>query len=228
MMFKWSWRENDHLRREGSAALVDASIAAGVRRFVQESFAPVYADAGDRWIDETWPLEPVAYNRTVLDAEHSAARFAESGRAGVILRFAAFYGADSFVLHEMIRMIAKGWSPIPGSPDAFMSSVSHDDAASAVVASLGVPSGAYNVTDDEPLRRGEWIASLAATVGLPQPKPLPRWLGRFGGSLMELLSRSLRMSNAKLRAASGWAPACRSARDGWKALAPELREERAA
>src|SRR5215213_10296471 len=87
MLLPWSWRENDRVRREGSAALVDASLAAGVGRFVQESFAPIYEDGGDRWIGEEWPLRPAPYNRTVLDAEGSTARFGAAGGAGVVLRF---------------------------------------------------------------------------------------------------------------------------------------------
>src|SRR5262249_23287362 len=52
MFLPGAWRENDRVRREGSAILVDAAIAGGATRFVQESFAPIYADSGDRWIDE--------------------------------------------------------------------------------------------------------------------------------------------------------------------------------
>ena len=52
MLLPWSWRENDRIRREGSAILAEAAIAAGVERLVQESFAPVFEDGGDRWIDE--------------------------------------------------------------------------------------------------------------------------------------------------------------------------------
>jgi 2-alkyl-3-oxoalkanoate reductase len=219
MLFRRSWRENDRIRREGSAALVDAALAAGVSRFVQESFAPIYADGGERWLDETSPVEPVAYNESVLDAERSAERFAASGRTGVVLRFAAFYGPDSRVMHEMIGLIRKGWSPLPGSRDAFISSVSHDDAASAVVAALSAPSGIYNVSDDEPLRRGEWLDTLARSVGVAPPRPFPQWLVRVGGSLMALLARSLRISNAKFRAATGWAPRDRSVREGWAAVA---------
>jgi nucleoside-diphosphate-sugar epimerase len=37
-----AWSETDRIRRDGSAILVDAAIAAGVKRFVQESFAPVF------------------------------------------------------------------------------------------------------------------------------------------------------------------------------------------
>jgi nucleoside-diphosphate-sugar epimerase len=226
MMIRYFWRENDHIRRDGSAALADAAMGAGVKRFLQESFAPVYEDAGDRWIDEQWPIRPTAYNRTVIDAEHSAARFAAGGGAGVVLRFAAFYGGDSRVLHDMLGYVRKGWAPLPGRADAYISSVSHDDAAAAVVAALGVPSGVYNVTDDEPLTRAEWAAALADAIGVDPPKPLPAWFSRLG-STMELLSRSLRMSNRKLRTATEWRPKWPSVREGWRALAPELRAERA-
>src|SRR2546423_2054564 len=88
MLLPWAWRENDRVRRDGSATLVDAAIASGVSRFIQESFAPVYEDGGAQWISEEWPQQPTAYNRTVLDAERSAARFAAHGGSGVVLRFA--------------------------------------------------------------------------------------------------------------------------------------------
>src|SRR3954468_9946508 len=66
MMLPWAWRENDRIRREGSAALARAAGAAGVSRFVQESFAPVYEDGGAAWIDESWPQRPARHTRTVL------------------------------------------------------------------------------------------------------------------------------------------------------------------
>src|SRR5262249_10263949 len=88
MMFRRSWRENDRIRSTGVRNLVDAARACGVMRYIQESFAPLYPDRGDAWIDETTPLEPTRYNRTVLDAEESTRSFTGSGRTGVILRFA--------------------------------------------------------------------------------------------------------------------------------------------
>ena len=98
MFLPGAWDENDRIRRIGSANLVDAALAANVRRFVQESFAPVYPDRGDQWIGEETPIEPVGYNRTIADAEASADRFTQrSGGAGIVLRFGAFYGPDSSV-----------------------------------------------------------------------------------------------------------------------------------
>ncbi len=39
-----AWAANDHVRMEGSAAIVDAAIAAGVGRVVQESVSMIYPD----------------------------------------------------------------------------------------------------------------------------------------------------------------------------------------
>ena len=220
MMLPWEWRENDHIRREGSAALADAAIEAGVHRFMQESFAPIYEDGGDRWIDESWPVRPAPYNRSTLDAERSAARFSERGGAGIVLRFAGFYGPDP-MLGEMIGVVKKGWSPLPGAPDAYWSSLAHEDAASAVVALVDAPAGIYNVCDDEPLVRREFVGAVASAVGVSVPRPMPRFLSALGGKSMELLSRSQRMSNARLKAETGWSPKWPSAREGIPAAVRE-------
>ena len=176
MLLRSSWKENDAVRTRGSSNLVDAALAGGVKRFIQESFAPVYPDCGDRWIDEAVALRPVRYTCSILDAEASAARFTKSGGAGVVLRFAGFYGPDSRFLIEAIGQFRKtGRAFLPGSPDAFASSVSHDDAATAAAAALALAPGTYNVVDDEPVTRRDYFDSLARTLGLPPPKPFPWW-----------------------------------------------------
>ncbi|HET7621553.1 MAG TPA: NAD(P)-dependent oxidoreductase [Gemmatimonadaceae bacterium] len=220
MMLPGAFRENDRIRREGSAIIAAAASAAGVGRFIQESFAPVYADGGDRWLDENAVQRPVRYNRTVLDAEHSAERFGERRGEWVVLRFAWFYGPDSF-LPEMAKVVRNGWAPIPGAADAYWSSVSHDDAASAVVATLTAPPGAYNVCDDEPLTRREVVDAIADAFELPRVKLMPSWATLFMGSLGDLMARSERMSNRKLRGI-GWAPRYPSAREGFRAAAREI------
>jgi nucleoside-diphosphate-sugar epimerase len=222
VFLRGAWKENDRIRRIGSANLVDSAISAGVSRFVQESFAPVYPDRGDRWIDESTPIAPVRYNRTVSDAEGSAARFTRSGGAGVVLRFADFYGPDAVQVHDMIRFVRKGWAAIPGRADAYLSAVSHDDAATAAVAVMGAPAGVYNVTDDEPVTRREFFDLLAKAVGVPSPKIPPAWVARLGGSLGEMLARSLRISNRKLRETTGWRPRYPSMREGWPAVVAEI------
>jgi nucleoside-diphosphate-sugar epimerase len=210
-----AWKENDRVRSLGSSNLVDAALAGGVGRFIQESFAPAYPDCGNRWIEEDTPLRPVRYNRTLLNAEESAARFRKSGGAGVVLRFASFYGPDSRFLAEGIRQVKHGRTFLPGAPEAFVSSVSHDDAATAVAAALRIPAGVYNVVDDEPLTRREYFHSLAGALGVPPPRPLAWWVKLLFGSLGELLSRSQRISNNKLKSTLSWTPKYRSVREGW-------------
>lgn len=225
MMLPWAWRENDRLRRVASSNLADAAIAAGAERFIQESFAPAYPGRGDAWIEEDTPLSPTRYNRTLLDAERSAQRFTRSGATGVVLRFALFYGPDAFQLDDMIRFVRRGWAPLPGTADAYVSSVSHDDAANAVFAALQLPTGAYNVVDDEPLTRRAYFDSLAQALGVAPPALQPAWMARLFGSMGELLARSQRISNRRLRTATGWTPVYPSVRHGWQSLisAPSMR-----
>ncbi|HEX7779989.1 MAG TPA: NAD(P)-dependent oxidoreductase [Vicinamibacterales bacterium] len=215
ILLPWAWSENDRLRRAASAALVDACLASDVSRFIQESFAPVYPDRADRWIDETTPIEPVRYNRSVTDAEASARRFSRAGRTGLIVRFGGFYGPDADQTIELIRMVRKGWALLPGPEGAFISSISHDDAAAAVAATLTIPAGVYNVVDDEPVTHRVFVNSLAQTLGVGPPRLPPVWLTPLFGSIGKMAARSLRISNRKLRSASGWKPRVPSVREGW-------------
>jgi nucleoside-diphosphate-sugar epimerase len=221
MFLPGAWRENDRIRRDGSANLVEAALATAATRFVQESFAPIYEPAGDRWLDESCPQRPAPYNRSLLDAEASAERFTSEGGVGVVLRFGAFYGPDEFG-RVFVNMTRKGWAPIPGPREGFFSSIAHDDAAMAVIAALGARAGTYNATDDEPLRRREYAEALCELLGVRAVKYTPTWLARIGGSIGEVLSRSQRISNVRLKEETGWAPRYRSAREGWRVYLPEL------
>src|SRR3569832_2066230 len=203
----FAWRENDRIRRFVSANLVEAGLEGGAARFIQESFAPISPDRGEAWIDESTPVAPALYNRSVVDAERAAARFTEQGGSGVTLRFALFYGPDSGYTVDAIQFVRKGWAPSFGRPEGFLSSVSHDDAASAVMAALGAPPGIYNVVDDEPLPRRDHYRQLAGALGVPAPKIPPLWSSHLAGSLGETLARSQRISNRKLRSAWGWGAA---------------------
>lgn len=215
MLRRGAWKENDRVRKIGSANLVDAGLAQGVECFIQESFAPAYPDCGNRWIEEDMPLRPAKYNETLLDAERSAARFTKAGGSGVVLRFGSFYGPDSRFLPEAIRQVRRGRAPLPGAANAFLSSVSHDDAARAAAAAVYLPAGVYNVVDDEPLTHREYFDSLARALEVPPPKFPGWWMKWLLGSVGELLARSQRISNRKLKKASAWAPKYPSVREGW-------------
>lgn len=215
----WSWREMDRVRRRVSANLVDAALGAGTaRRIIQESFAPIHADGGDAWIEETSPVRTARYNRSVLDAEANADRFTRAGRVGVVLRFGLLYGPEDPVTNRLVAGVRRGWFPLFGRPEGYSSWAAHEDAASAVVAALGVPAGIYSVVEDEPMRRRDLANGIAGLVGARPPRFLPGWVTRLGGSVGETLARSLRISNRKFKRASGWAPRYPTTLDGFKTV----------
>lgn len=222
MMFRSGWALNDRIRAEGVSNLVDAALDAGIERFVQESFALAYPDRGADWIEETQPLSPADYDRTVLDAERSIARFSTASRTGVILRFAAFYGPDAMQVATYIKALRMGWAVLPGERNSYFSSVSHDDAAAAVVAAIDIPSGAYNITDDEPMTHEAYFEALARALHLSSPRYLPSWTTPLFGVAGSTMARSLRISNRKFKSAANWQPAFPSVISGWPAVISEM------
>lgn len=213
-----AWAENERIRTEGSAAVVDAALAAGVGRLVQESITFTYPSSGDEWIDESVPLDvPDAFS-SVTTAEANAARFTAGGGIGVVLRFGLFYGRGSSHTDQFVSAAKRHVAPVAGGPDVYQSSIHLADAGSAVVAALSVPAGTYNVCDDEPLTKQEYADALGAALGKRPWVNAPGRLARFTGKQSDFMSRSQRVSNAAFKAASGWTPRYPSAREGWREI----------
>ena len=213
-----TWADNDRIRREASRHLVDGALAASAGRFVQESITFLYADAGEGWIDEDHPIDAPAFARSTLDAQAEAQRFGASGGVGVVLRFALFYGPDSHHTLDAVRMARRRLAATFGRRDAYMSSITTDDAATAVVAALGADAGIYNVADDEPLTRKDHFDALARALGVRAPRFAPAVARKLGGAKTEMLARSQRVSNERFKKETGWAPGYPSAREGWPAV----------
>lgn len=198
-----AWATHDRLRTEASRNLVDAALDAGAVRYVQEALSFCYPDRGEAWIDESAPLDVPTYATSVLAAEAQAQRFTTAvgaDGAGVALRFGLFYAADSQQVRDLLAVALRGLWLLPGSASQFTSWIHVDDAAAAVVASLGLPSGAYNVVEDVPSTNAGLLEVLGQLLGR-RVRQLPAWLGL---GPLALQTRSLRVSNAKLRAASSW------------------------
>src|SRR5918998_963921 len=82
--------------------VVDAALAAGVGRLVQESVVMIYPDRGSEWIDEDVPPQDVPRNEGNLAAEANARRFSAAGGSGTVLRFGWVYGPGSSPTHQML------------------------------------------------------------------------------------------------------------------------------
>jgi nucleoside-diphosphate-sugar epimerase len=212
-----AWDTNERLRREASNHLVDGALHAGAVRYVQESIAFPYVDHGDQWIDEDHPVDQVGPFSGARDAEAAAARFAQQGGTGVVLRFAQFYATDSTHTQAFNATARRRINPFLGAPDAYTSFIHAEDAGSAVGAALRAPSGTYNVVDDEPVTRAEAGRIVAEALGVKPPRAIPKVVQAATPASAKLLMRSLRVSNGRFREATGWEPAHPSIRGSWPA-----------
>ena len=214
-----AWAANQRVRTEGSAAVVEAALGAGIGRLVQESVCMLYADGGSRWLDEDAPTDRYPMAAGNHAAEANARRFADAGGTSVIARFGWFYGPGAAHSDQMLAAARRHVILTMGAPDGYQSTIHMTDAGAAVAAALAVAGGVYNVVDDEPLTKRDFAHALAAACGRrPWVRGPGRAAGLFGEHLTSL-TRSVRASNARFREASGWAPRYPSAREGWTATA---------
>lgn len=219
------WEETNRLRTQGARVLVDAAIQEGVPTYIHESVTFVYADGGTRWLTEEARTDagggPIL--RAALEGEREAERLTREGGKGIVLRFAGFYGADAPSTPEMLELARRRVLAQIGPGTNYFSSIYVPDAGRAVAAAVAAPAGIYNVCDDEPVLFHEYLQAVANAAGAKRPLRLPAFLGRLVfGQVWEYFSRSQRVSNAKLKRETRWAPRVTSAVNGWQVVAAEL------
>jgi nucleoside-diphosphate-sugar epimerase len=188
------------------------------------SYALVYPDSGDRWIDaQTTPVQSAVNLASTLDAEAEVARFAGKERRGISLRMGSFYGPAPSSW-QLLRYARRGIVALPGALDAYLPQIWVPDAASAIIAALRqpVPSGVYDIVDDDPLPRGEVFAAMAQAVGRKHLWQLPALrMRRVTGVVFDVISHSLCVSDRRFKAVSKWNPSAPDARIGWSRLGEE-------
>lgn len=204
--FDRTFAATNRLRTDGTDALLAAARAAGVRRFVAQSYAGwPYARTDGRVKTEEDTLDPTpvpAMRETLAAIERLEKTVVDAG--GIVLRYGGFYGSPRDAQLELVR---KRRFPIVGDGEGVWSFVHLDDAAAATVLALerGTP-GIYNVVDDEPAPVREWLPALAAALGAKPPRHVPRWLARLvaGEGGVALMTEVRGASNAKAKRELGW------------------------
>jgi nucleoside-diphosphate-sugar epimerase len=221
----------NRLRTEGTQYLLEASRAAGARRFVAQSYAgwPSGRD-GARIKTETDPLEthPARHTERTLQAIRAleAMVLGAADLEGVVLRYGGFYGPGTGLEPggEFVKAIRKRRFPIVGGGSGVWSFIHIADAAEATrIAIEGGPAGLYNIVDDDPAEVSEWLPELARAVGAKPPYHLPAWVGRLlvGEAVVRMMTEQRGSSNAKARRLLGWQPAWASWRQGFhRGLSP--------
>ena len=219
------WRASDleqtnELRVRGTKHLLDATIAAGVRRLIVESMVFVYGygDLGPDWLNEEREAAtnvPKGWLRPSIDAlvdmETQVMDASRKGSIeGIVLRFGGFYGPRAGI--EITAMLLRRrWLPIvKDSDDSVIPLIHIEDAALATVAALccGRAGEVYNIVDDEPASFAAVVQHLAATIGAPQPRTVPGWFVRLIApyAAASWLETNMRVSNAKAKRELQWKP----------------------
>jgi nucleoside-diphosphate-sugar epimerase len=215
----------NRLRTEGTDYLLEGARAAGVRRFIAQSYGNWnYAQTGTGLKTEQDPFDatPPANQKQSL----AAIRYVESavtgaeGIEGIALRYGNFYGPGTgfAVDGAIVTRVRKRQFPIVGDGSGVWSFVHMDDAAAAAIAAIGHGGpGVYNVVDDDRIYGAVgcrcWLRPLA-----PSDRCGCRWAGTAGrrrgrGVTMTQIRGT---SNAKAKAELDWAPRYRTSREGFR------------
>jgi nucleoside-diphosphate-sugar epimerase len=228
--FERTFAETNRLRTEATDHLLAAGRAVGVKRFVAQSYAgwPAERTGGpvkteDDPLDQSPPeavrstLEAILYlERAVTGADWTE---------GVVLRYGGFYGPGTSLAPdggEMIEAVRKRKFPVVGNGAGVWSFVHIEDAADATLAAIEHGGrGIYNIVDDEPARVADWLPAAASALGAPQPRRVPRWLGRMlaGEAVTVMMTEVRGASNSKAKRELGWEPKHPSWREGFAGVA---------
>lgn len=217
------------LRTKGTDNLLAAACAAGVKRFLAQSFTGWNnIRQGGPVKSEDDPLDPepcAAQTESLAAIRHLERTVVEAPLTGIVLRFGAFYGPGAS--EDMITLVRKRMFPILGSGDGVWSWIHIEDAAAATVAALERGSrGIYNIVDDEPAKVSEWLPYFAESVGAKPPLRLPSWLGLIlaGKAAVQWMNEGRGASNAKAKRELGLKLTFPTWREGFRAgLAPPSR-----
>ncbi len=214
----------NRLRTEGTANLLAASRAAGVGRFVAESFIGVYGLGGESLLSEDEPLPAVDGAVSSAAAPLRALEEQVLAAGGIVLRYGLLYGRGVPSTEAAVARLRRRALPLPGGAPGMGTWVHIEDAASATLAALDRADGGavLNVVDDEPVSFGDFFRELAGRVGAPRPWSVPVWLGRLLAPYATRLAVEARLSvsNARIRAELGWQPTYATYRDGLREMPP--------
>jgi nucleoside-diphosphate-sugar epimerase len=200
---------NSQMRVTGTRNLVDAALAAGVRRVVAQSIAWAY-EAGSAPATEDVPLD-LGSSASRLRSVQGVAALEGAVREApewVVLRYGLLYGPGTWYARGglMADAAARGELAADGDVSSF---VHVDDAAGAAVDALAWPTGFVNVCDDVPAPGREWVPAFGRAVGVSS---VP---AASGG---ERPGWARGASNEYARKELHWTPAWPSWRDGFAAL----------
>ncbi len=157
---------------QGTANLLEASVTAGVRRFVHGSTIGVYGQGMEGRIDENSPLRPDnIYGKTKLEGEYVVLSFKDKMPV-VIIRIPETYGPGDRKMLKLFKAIRKGVFIMIGDGKNLHHLIYIDDLIDAFSLAAENPDAAGNifvVAGEEPVTTKEMAAVIAARMGTRIP-----------------------------------------------------------
>jgi nucleoside-diphosphate-sugar epimerase len=170
-------REQMRITVEGTRDLLNASLKAGVERFVFFSTCAVLGEGAERELDETDPPSPVgAYGRAKLAAEELVVSMNGTAQLTTTsLRMPMVYGpGHKGSLPRMINAISRGWFPPLPNYRSQRSMVHVEDVTDAAILVSRRPEAAgkiYIVAEPRAYSSREIYEIVMRSLG----RKLPRW-----------------------------------------------------
>ncbi|HEV2930809.1 MAG TPA: NAD-dependent epimerase/dehydratase family protein, partial [Propionibacteriaceae bacterium] len=189
--------EYERINVQGTRAVVNACVTAGVRRLVHVS-SPSVAHAGSSLIGRgADPADPVTargpYARSKAAAELIALQADHGELAVVAVRPHVVWGpGDTQLVARVVDRARRGRLPLIGSGAALVDTTYVDNAVEALTAALDhcvdARGQALVVTNGEPRPVAELIAAMCCAAGVREPRwRVPVGLARAGGTMVESL-----------------------------------------
>lgn len=205
---------------EGTRRVLEASVEAGVKRFVYLSSIKAVGEGGDLAYSEATPCCPEdAYGSTKRQAEIIVQELtANTSTTPIMLRPPALYGPGmKGNLLALLKLVDKA-TPLPlGCVRNARSMLYVGNLVSAITGTLecsDAVTGVFHVVDDgEPVSTRELAVRLSALLGRrPLIVPVPIFILKLCGMLVgrtditDRLTRSLVVSGEAFKKALGWNP----------------------
>ena len=184
---------------DGTKKMLDASIAAGVRRFIHCSTVGVLGHIDTPPADEKTPYNPGdIYQETKMDGEKLALDYFRDGKmSGVVIRPAMIYGPGDERTLKLFRMISKGKFFYVGKGMASVHWIDVRDLVHAFFLAMNKPERngeVYIIAGAEAVPLQTMCKTVARELGVKAPwlhlpvKPM-QWLG----SLCEAICTPLKI-----------------------------------
>lgn len=176
------------------------TVQARPNKIVLISTTGVYGDSQGGWIDENFPLNPVAERAKRRVSAETLLRdwAAKYQKPFVILRVPGIYAKDRLP----IARLQKGLPVVKADEAPWTNRIHADDLAYICVTAMqtDTPSDLYNVTDGHPSTMTAYFNQVADAVGLARPPQISMEEAEqtLSAGMVSYLRESRRISNRKM------------------------------